>query len=77
MCSLFGDDIAAPGDEDRLRVKKALASLEPQYRIMLVERYFNRRTLQSIGDAEGITREGVRRRIIKATKELRNEYENA
>ena len=63
--------LAQPDDVLRLDLARAIQSLPPQYRVVVVMRDLEERTVGEIGDALGLTREAVKGRLHRARTLLR------
>ena len=71
----LGQDETVAEDADktamRLTLAKTLARLPARERSMLHAYYFEQKTLEQIGDAEGVTREAVRQRLQRILARLK------
>jgi len=57
------------GPDDALH--EGMSRLDEEDRVLLIERYFDRRTLQEVGDRRGISAVAARKRIEKAREQLK------
>lgn len=75
LCDIFGvHEYKEPSSDQKDGLMFALAQLSEAEQEALVLRYQKKLTLQQIADQTGVTREGVRRRVVDSLRKLRRNH---